>query len=59
LIRTGGDLRISNFLIYQMAYTEYYFTDILWPDFSKKDLDDAVDAFFGRDRRYGGINEPS
>ena len=59
LIRTGGDLRISNFLIYQMAYTEYYFTDILWPDFSKSDLDVAVDSYFGRDRRYGGINEPS
>ena len=59
LIRTGGDLRISNFLIYQMAYTEYYFTDILWPDFSKNDLDVAVDSYFGRDRRYGGLNELS
>ena len=59
LIRTGGDLRISNFLIYQMAYTEYYFTDTLWPDFSKNDLDVAVDSYFGRDRRYGGLNELS
>lgn len=59
LIRTGGDLRISNFLIYQLAYTEFYFTKTLWPDFKKKDLDCAIDSFLGRDRRFGGLNEPS
>lgn len=59
LIRTGGDLRISNFLIYQLAYTEFYFTNTLWPDFKKDDLDRAMDSYFGRDRRFGGLNEPS
>lgn len=59
LIRTGGDLRISNFLIYQLAYTEFYFTKTLWPDFKKEDLDKAIDSYLGRDRRYGGLNEPS
>ncbi|MDY3005929.1 isoprenyl transferase [Anaerococcus sp. AGMB00486] len=59
LIRTGGDLRISNFLIYQLAYTEFYFTKTLWPDFKYKDLDEAIDSYLGRDRRFGGLNEPS
>ncbi len=53
LIRTGGDKRISNFLLLQMAYTEFYFTDILWPDFSKKDLDEALNDFNQRVRKYG------
>lgn len=59
LIRTGGNLRISNFLIYQMAYTEFYFVDTLWPDFKEEDLDMALNSFNKRDRRFGGLNEPS
>lgn len=55
LIRTSGELRLSNYLIWQLAYTEFYFTDVLWPDFSKKDLEDAIRYFNGRDRRYGGV----
>ena len=55
IVRTGGDLRSSNFLLWQSAYAEYYFTKILWPDFSPKDLDDAVNAFYGRKRRFGGV----
>ncbi len=55
VVRTGGDLRISNFLLWQSAYTEYYFTDVLWPDFSSKDVDAAVAAFYARKRRYGGV----
>ena len=53
LIRTGGDLRISNFLLWQSAYTELYFTDIFWPSFSKKDLENAIINFNKRERRYG------
>lgn len=55
IVRTGGDLRSSNFLLWQSAYAEYYFTKILWPDFSSKDVDDAVNAFYGRKRRFGGV----
>lgn len=55
LIRTSGELRLSNYLIWQLAYTEFYFTDVLWPDFSKKDLEAAIRYFNGRDRRYGGV----
>ncbi len=55
IVRTGGDLRSSNFLLWQSAYAEYYFTKILWPDFSPKDVDDAVNAFYGRKRRFGGV----
>ncbi|MBP3622350.1 MAG: isoprenyl transferase [Lachnospiraceae bacterium] len=55
LIRTSGELRLSNYLIWQLAYTEFYFTDVLWPDFSIKDLEDAIRYFNGRDRRYGGV----
>ena len=55
IVRTGGDLRTSNFLLWQSAYAEYYFTDVLWPDLSERDVDDAVSAFYGRKRRYGGI----
>lgn len=55
LIRPGGELRLSNFLIYQMAYTELYFTDVLWPDFTEDDLRDAILEFTRRDRRYGGL----
>jgi undecaprenyl diphosphate synthase len=55
LIRTGGELRISNFMLWQMAYTELYFTDTLWPDFKENDLDLALEEFSKRQRRYGGI----
>ena len=53
LIRTSGELRISNFLLWQMAYTEIYVTNILWPDFSKKDLLDAIADYQARERRFG------
>lgn len=57
MIRTSGEARISNFLMWQLAYAELYFTATLWPDFSKKDMEEAV-AFFGsRDRRFGGISQ--
>lgn len=52
-IRTGGDQRISNFLLWQMAYTELYFTDVLWPDFGEQELVDAMVAYSGRQRRFG------
>ena len=55
LIRPGGEIRLSNFLIYQLAYTELYFTDVLWPDFTEDDLREAIIAYTKRDRRYGGI----
>ncbi len=55
MIRTGGEFRISNFLLWQLAYTELYFTETLWPDFSEKDLDLAFEEFSRRQRRYGGI----
>jgi undecaprenyl diphosphate synthase len=53
LIRTSGELRISNFMLWQMAYTELYFTDVLWPDFRKKHLHDAILAYQKRERRFG------
>ena len=55
LIRTGGDYRISNFLLWQIAYAELYFTDTLWPDFRPEDLDAAIADFRLRKRRYGGV----
>ena len=55
LIRTGGEQRLSDFLLWESAYAELYFTDVLWPDFSEADLASAVQAFAARDRRYGGI----
>ena len=55
IVRTGGDLRTSNFLLWQSAYAEYYFTDVLWPDFSSEDVDRAVAAFYSRKRRFGGV----
>ncbi len=58
LIRTSGELRISNFLIWQCAYTEFYFTDVLWPDFSRADLQKALTAYAMRERRYGGVSSP-
>jgi undecaprenyl diphosphate synthase len=53
LIRTSGEQRISNFLLWQSAYSEFVFTKTLWPDFSKRDLEKAIDEFCGRERRYG------
>lgn len=55
MIRTSGELRLSNYLIWQLAYTEFYFTDVLWPDFNAKELEKAVAYYNGRDRRFGGI----
>lgn len=55
LIRTSGELRISNFLLWQLAYTEFYFTDVLWPDFTKEDLLRAIEQYNLRERRYGGV----
>lgn len=57
LIRTCGEQRISNFLLWQLAYTEFYFTPIAWPDFSKEELEKAVAAYNKRDRRYGLVKE--
>jgi undecaprenyl diphosphate synthase len=55
LIRTGGEQRLSDFLLWESAYAELYFTTVMWPDFNGADLASAVQAFAGRDRRYGGI----
>jgi undecaprenyl diphosphate synthase len=55
LIRTGGEQRLSDFLLWESAYAELYFTDVLWPDFTEADLAAAVRAFAARDRRYGGV----
>lgn len=55
LIRTSGEQRISNFLLWQLAYTEFYFTDVLWPDFNKKELKKAIEYYENRDRRFGGV----
>lgn len=57
LIRTCNEQRISNFLLWQLAYTEFYFTDVPWPDFSKEELIKAVEAYNHRDRRFGGVKE--
>jgi undecaprenyl diphosphate synthase len=59
LIRTSGEMRISNFLLWQIAYSEIWVTDTLWPDFRKRHLLDAILAYQKRDRRYGGINQPA
>ncbi|MDO5026598.1 MAG: isoprenyl transferase [Tissierellia bacterium] len=56
LIRTGGEMRVSNFMLYQIAYTELFVTDVLWPDFSPEELDKAIMEFFRRNRRFGGVN---
>ena len=55
IVRTGGDMRISNFLLWQSAYAEFYFTDVLWPDFSTADVDAAISNFMNRGRRFGGV----
>jgi undecaprenyl diphosphate synthase len=57
LIRTGGEQRLSDFLLWESAYAELYFTDVLWPDFTEADLASAVQAFALRDRRYGGVGQ--
>ena len=56
-IRTGGELRISNFLLWQIAYSELHFTDCLWPDFGEAELDTALATYAGRERRFGGVAE--
>ena len=55
LIRTANEMRLSNFLLWQAAYSEYYFTDVLWPDFGKKDIEKALQDFSRRSRRFGGL----
>ena len=57
LIRTSGEQRLSNYLLWQLAYTEFYFTDIPWPDFTKQELEKAIEQYNNRDRRFGGIKE--
>ena len=57
MIRTSGELRLSNYLLWQLAYTEFYFTDVPWPDFSKEELEKAIETYNHRDRRYGGVKE--
>lgn len=57
LIRTSGELRLSNYLLWQLAYTEFYFTDVPWPDFTKEELEKAIEQYNSRDRRYGKIKE--
>lgn len=57
MIRTSGEQRLSNYLLWQLAYSEFYFTDVPWPDFNKKELEHAVEAYNKRDRRFGGLTE--
>lgn len=57
MIRTSGELRLSNYLLWQLAYTEFYFTDVPWPDFKKEELVKAIEKYNERDRRYGGVKE--
>ena len=57
LIRTGGELRISNFMLWQLSYAELYVTPTFWPDFGEEDLRKALESFSGRDRRFGGLNK--
>ena len=59
LIRTSGEMRVSNFLLWQIAYAEIWVTDTLWPDFRKRHLLEAILAYQKRDRRYGGIKHPA
>jgi undecaprenyl diphosphate synthase len=55
VVRTSGEMRLSNFLLWQSAYAEYYFTPVLWPDFDRTEMDKALDAFSQRQRRFGGL----
>ena len=57
IIRTGGFQRLSNFLLWQLAYSEFYFTDVPWPDFHKEELERAIEAYNKRDRRFGGLTD--
>ena len=57
LIRTSGEQRLSNYLLWQLAYAEFYFTDVPWPDFHKPELIKAIEKYNERDRRYGGVKE--
>lgn len=57
LIRTSGEYRISNFMLWQMAYAELYFTETLWPDFDEKEMDKAIESYNNRDRRFGGVKK--
>ena len=57
LIRTSGEQRLSNYLLWQLAYSEFYFTDVPWPDFHKEELVQAIEAYNKRDRRFGGLTE--
>lgn len=57
MIRTSGEQRLSNYLLWQLAYTEFYFTDVAWPDFNKAELIKAIETYNNRDRRYGGVKE--
>ena len=57
LLRTSGELRLSNFLLWQLAYSEFYFTDVPWPDFHKEELERAIEAYNKRDRRFGGLTD--
>ncbi len=57
LIRTSGEERLSNYLLWQLAYTEFYFTDVPWPDFDKAEFVRAIEKYNGRDRRFGGVKE--
>lgn len=59
LIRTSGEERLSNFLMWQLAYTEFYFTDVAWPDFNKEEFEKAIEKYNQRDRRFGGVKEES
>ena len=57
MIRTSGELRLSNYLLWQLAYSEFYFTDVPWPDFKRDELVKAIEKYNERDRRYGGVKE--
>jgi undecaprenyl diphosphate synthase len=57
VIRTAGELRLSNFLIWQAAYAEFYSTPAFWPDFDEAEVDSALEAYAGRERRFGGLNK--
>ena len=57
VVRTSGEMRLSNFFLWQCAYSEFYFTDVLWPDFDEEETKKAIDWFYGRKRRFGGIED--
>ena len=57
VVRTSGEMRLSNFFLWQCAYSEFYFTDVLWPDFDENETKKAIDWFYGRKRRFGGIED--